>query len=180
MIERYTSEELAIAVIDTRGHVPSVIPDDYLAAHARSAGQAQGMCASIAAEMEQRQDRTPEENESAPRVLVLVDDFDIVSAGNLEVLGPLLPYLPSARDLGLHIVLTRPMAGSSRALFGRTMQTIRDTGGSMLLMSGERGEGQIINRIYPERFPPGRGRYVRRGENPHVIQLAQLPEEADA
>lgn len=178
MIDRFTSEELAIAVIDTRGHVPGIIPDDYLAAHARNATQAQGMCTSIAAELEQRQSRDPQLNEKAPRILVLVDDFDIVSAGSAAVLDPLLPYLPSARDLGLHIVLTRPMAGASRALFGRTLQVIRDTGGSLLLMSGERSEGQITTRIYPERFPPGRGRYIRRGENPHVIQLTQLSEPA--
>lgn len=177
MIDRFTSDELAIAVIDTRGHVPGIIPDDYLAAHARNATQAQGLCTSIAAELEQRQSRDPAQNERAPRILVLVDDFDIVSAGNPDVLGPLLSYLPSARDLGLHVVLTRPMAGASRALFNRTLQVIRDTGGSLLLMSGERSEGQITNRIYPERFPPGRGRFIRRGENPHVIQLAQLSQD---
>jgi S-DNA-T family DNA segregation ATPase FtsK/SpoIIIE len=52
------------------------------------------------------------------------------------------------------------------------MQAMRDTG-SVLLMSGERAEGQLIDRIYPEPFPPGRGRFVRRGVPPHIVQVAR-------
>ena len=40
LIARYTPEELAIAVIDPRGQVPEVIPEEYLAAHATSSRQA--------------------------------------------------------------------------------------------------------------------------------------------
>jgi S-DNA-T family DNA segregation ATPase FtsK/SpoIIIE len=105
-------------------------------------------------------------------VVVLVDDYDIVSAGGTDPLAPLLPHLPSARDLGLHLIITRPVAGASRAMYDRVLQVTRDTGGSLLLMSGERSEGQIVPRIYPERLPPGRGRFVRRGERPHIVQLA--------
>ena len=43
-------------------------------------------------------------------------------------------------------------------------------------MSGERSEGQLVSRIYPERFPPGRGRFIRRGATPHIIQVASTPE----
>lgn len=176
LMDRFTPEELAIAVIDIRGHVPSIIGDEYLAAHARNAQQARGLASSIAAELEQRPNRTPEEQGRSPRVVVLVDDYDIVGAGGTDPLGPLLPYLPSARDLGLHLIITRPVAGASRAMYDRVLQVTRDTGGSLLLMSGERSEGQIAPRIYAERFPPGRGRFVRRGERPHIVQAALPPQ----
>ena len=172
LMERFTPDELAIAVIDIRGHVPSIIADDYLAAHARSAQQARGLTASIASELERRPGRSAEEHARAPRIVVLVDDYDIVGAGGTDPLGPLLAHLPSARDLKLHLIITRPVAGSSRAMYDRVLQVTRDTGGSVLLMSGERSEGQIIPRVYPERFPPGRGRFIRRGERPHIVQVA--------
>lgn len=177
LMDRFTADELAIAVIDIRGHVPSVIGDDYLAAHARTAQQARGLAASIAAELDERQARTPDERARSPRVVVLVDDYDIVSAGGTDPLMPLLPFLPSARDLGLHLIITRPVAGAGRAMYDRVLQVTRDTGGSLLLMSGERSEGQIMPRVYPERFPPGRGRFVRRGERPHIVQIALPPNE---
>lgn len=175
LMERFTPDELAIAVIDVRGHVPSIIGDDYLAAHARTAQQARGLAASIASELEQRPGRSVEEQARTPRIVVLVDDYDIVSAGGTDPLGPLLAHLPSARDLKLHLIVTRPVAGAARAMYDRVLTVTRDTGGSLLLMSGERSEGQILPRVYPERFPPGRGRFVRRGERPHIVQVALPP-----
>ncbi len=176
LMERYTADELAIAVIDVRGHVPSIIGDDYLAAHARTAQQARALAASIAGELEQRPGRSADELARSPRIVVLVDDYDIVGAGGTDPLGPLLAHLPSARDLKLHLIIARPVAGAARAMYDRVLQVTRDTGGSLLLMSGERSEGQILPRIYPERFPPGRGRFVRRGERPHIVQVALPPE----
>ena len=172
LVARFTPEELAIAVIDPRGHVPDSIPEDYLAAHARSLQQAGGLATSIASELEQRPSRSPEEQARSPRIVVLVDDHDIVSAGGAEPLAALLPHLPAARDLRLHLVVTRPVAGSTRALYSPFLQAVRDTGGAVLLMSGDRTEGQVLPRITPERLQPGRGRYIRRGETPHIIQIA--------
>ena len=175
LIERYTPEELAIAVVDPRGHVPGVIPDAYLAAHASSLRQAAGLASSIASELEARPSRSPEEKLRSPQVVLLIDDHDIISAGGSEPLAPLVPYLPAARDLGFHVVATRPVAGATRALYGPLLQSIRDTGGAILLMSGDRSEGQILPRITPEHMPPGRGRYIRRGEQPYIVQVADTP-----
>ncbi len=33
-----------------------------------------------------------------------------------------------------------------------------------------------MGRTYAERFPPGRGRFVRRGTPPHIVQVAFTPE----
>ncbi len=179
LVERFTPQELAIAVVDPRGHVPSGIPDDYLAAHATSAQQAAGLAASIANELTQRGTRSVEERRRSPRIVVIVDDHDIVSAGGTEPMSALLPFLPSARDLSLHIITTRPVAGAIRALYNPFLQAVRDTGGAVLMMSGDHSEGQVIPRITPERLPPGRGRYIRRGEAPHIIQVAEVPRSTD-
>ncbi|WP_424467635.1 type VII secretion protein EccCa [Pseudoclavibacter helvolus] len=176
LVERFTPDELAIAVVDPRGKVPGVIPEAYLAAHAKSAAQASGLAASIASELAERPGRTGEQLRKTPRVVLLVDDYDIVAAGGTDPLGALVPHLPAARDLGIHIVVTRPVAGSTRAMYAPFLQSTRDTGGALLLLSGDRSEGQIAPRLYAERMPAGRGKYVRRGEAPAVVQLANLPE----
>ena len=107
-------------------------------------------------------------------MVVVVDDYDIIAAGGVEPLQALVQYLPAARDLDLHMVVTRPVAGASRAMYSPFLTAVRDTGGAVLLMSGDRGEGQILPRITPERLQPGRGRYIRRGESPYIVQVAEV------
>ena len=181
LLARYTADELVIAVMDLRGEVAAEVPEDYLGGHASTSALARGLANAIAAELERRLDPGAEPGDGAaptgggprgPRIVVVVDDFDILASGGTEPLKPLLPYLPSARDLGLHVLLTRPVAGANRAMYDLTLQTLRDTGGTLLLMSGERGEGQIVPGVYAEQMVPGRGRLVRRGERPRIVQVA--------
>ena len=172
---RWTPDEVTLAVVDPRGHVGPAVPEDYLAAHATSAQQAAAMVRSIVAELDQRPGRDAATRAREPRVVVLVDDHDIIAAGGTDPLEGLLPYLPSARDLRLHLVVTRPVAGAGRALFGPTLSATRDTGGATLVMSGDRSEGALVGRTHAEHLPPGRGRYVRRGVPPFLVQVAWAP-----
>lgn len=107
--------------------------------------------------------------------MLLVVDYDMLAAA--DPLRPLLPYLPSARDLGLHVILARPVAGAARAAYDVVLQTLRDSGGTVLVMSGERSEGQIIPSVYAAPLPPGRARVIRRGEPPHLMQIAHFAAE---
>ncbi|MGL5910140.1 MAG: type VII secretion protein EccCb, partial [Phycicoccus sp.] len=173
LVDRHDPEELVFAVMDLRGEAAAAVPPDYLGAHARTATEARGLGEAVARDLAARQgeaDGTP----ASARVVVLVDDYDVLASAGTEPLRPLLPHLPLARDLRVHVVLTRPVAGATRAMFDAALQAVRDTGGSTLLMSGERSEGQILPRLYAERMPPGRGLFVRRGEAPHVIQAAHF------
>jgi S-DNA-T family DNA segregation ATPase FtsK/SpoIIIE len=144
------------------------VPPAYLGAHATNSTLGRGLAESVAAELGRR----GAERIAGRRIGVLVDDYDMIGSGDKDLLRPLLPFLPSARDLGLHLVLSRPVAGAARAMYDPVLQAVRDTGGSVLLMSGEPGEGQILPRTYAEPLPPGRGRFLRRGEPPHLIQIA--------
>jgi S-DNA-T family DNA segregation ATPase FtsK/SpoIIIE len=47
-------------------------------------------------------------------------------------------------------------------------------------MSGERSEGQLLPQVYAEQMAPGRGRVVRRGERPRIVQVANFEGAADA
>ena len=108
----------------------------------------------------------------------MVDDYDILNAGGSEPLHPIVPYLPSARDLGFNVVLTRTVAGITRALYTEAIQGLRDTGGTTFLMSGDRSEGQIMPRVYAQTMPPGRGQLLRRGQRPVIVQAAGEPGSA--
>ncbi|MFC2625189.1 MAG: type VII secretion protein EccCa [Propionibacterium acidifaciens] len=178
LTKRFSSDELVIAVMDPRGTVPPAIPEEYLAGHARSNRDAAGLAASIARELESRSAMSPAERAGSPRVVLMVDDYDILNAGGSEPLHPIVPYLPSARDLGFNVVLTRTVAGVTRAMYGETMQALRDTGGTTFLMSGDRSEGQIMPRVYAQAMPPGRGQLLRRGRRPVVVQAADEPRTA--
>ncbi|WP_316670811.1 type VII secretion protein EccCa [uncultured Propionibacterium sp.] len=175
LTKRFSSDELVIAVMDPRGTVPQAVPEEYLAGHAKSTRDAVGLASSIAKELESRTALSPDERAGSPRVILLVDDYDILNAGGSEPLHPIVPYLPSARDLGFNVVLTRTVAGVSRAMYGEAMQGLRDTGGTTFLMSGDRSEGQILPRVYPQAMPPGRGQLLRRGRRPVVVQAAAEP-----
>ena len=87
-------------------------------------------------------------------------------------LAPFLPYVPSARDIGLHFVVARRVAGASRALYDPFLQALRESGTSGLVMAGDRGEGQLFPGVYAGAQPAGRGWWVRRGEPVRLVQTA--------
>ncbi|MFI1995097.1 type VII secretion protein EccCa [Actinoplanes sp. NPDC020271] len=111
---------------------------------------------------------------TGPELFVLVDDYDLVAAGPVNPLAPLLEYLPQARDIGLHLVLTRRAGGAGRALYEPVIQRLRELSVPGLVMSGAPEEGALIGTVRPERMPPGRGRLVTRREGIRLIQLALL------
>lgn len=166
----HTPDDLVIALMDVRGDLADEVPEPYLGGHAATAPLARQLAESIAIELDKRQAAKA----SGPRILVVIDDFDVLAAGGTEPLRPLLPYLASARDLGLNVVLTRPVLGASRAMFDTSLQALRDTGGSTLVMSGDRGEGPLLAKVYAEQMVPGRGRFVRRGSGATLVQVARF------
>jgi S-DNA-T family DNA segregation ATPase FtsK/SpoIIIE len=170
-VSRHTPEELVIALMDVRGGLVDDVPEEYLGGHAASASLARQLAESIAVELGKRQ---AARGGRGPRILVVADDFDVLAAGGTEPLRPLLPYLASARDLRVNLIASRPVLGATRALFDSSLQTLRDTGGSLLLMSGDRAEGALLPRLYAEQLPPGRARMVRRGGAPTLVQIARF------
>ena len=169
LIERYGSEELVIALMEPRGVLVHDVPDDYLGGHATNAIRARQLAASLAVELEKRQNG---EAAASLKIVCIVDDYDILSAGGTGPLQPLLPYLASAKDLNLNVFLTRPVAGAARAMFENTIQSIKDTGGTGIILSGERAEGALWPGVHASQAVPGRAKLVRRGHTPRLIQIA--------
>jgi S-DNA-T family DNA segregation ATPase FtsK/SpoIIIE len=112
---------------------------------------------------------------TGPELFVLVDDYDLVVSGPVNPLLPLLEYLPQARDVGLHLIVTRRAGGGSRALYEPVIQRLRDLSSPGLVMNGPPDEGALVGPIRPAALPPGRGRLLTRREGVRLIQLAHLP-----
>lgn len=109
-----------------------------------------------------------------PEVYVVIDDYDLVTAGAEHPLLPLIPLLGQARDLGFHVVLARRSGGAARAMFEPFLMALKEMSSQSLLLSGDPQEGPLIGdqRAFPQ--PPGRGFLVRRGGR-ELVQVALSP-----
>ncbi|BBC36185.1 Cell division protein FtsK [Streptomyces graminofaciens] len=179
LVERYSDEELVFGVFDPRRGLRGVVPEPYRGGYAHNAKLAAGLASGIATELEKRLPETADPDAitdepafEGPRIVILVDDYDILTTAGQQPLAPFLPYVSSAQDIGLHFVITRRVAGASRAMYEPLLQTLRETGTAALLMTGERGEGQLFPGLYASAQPPGRGTLVRRGRAHQLIQTA--------
>jgi S-DNA-T family DNA segregation ATPase FtsK/SpoIIIE len=187
LIERHSPEEVVFAVMDPRRKLRDFVPEPYLGGYASNSRVCAGLAAGVAKELE---GRMPDEGDQAdlaeesrfdgPHVVVLVDDYHLLTAAGQQPLTAFLPFVPAGRDIGLHFVVTLPVAGASRGLYDPLLQAVREIGTSALLMSGDRSEGQLFPRVYPAQQPAGRGKWIRRGEPAHLIQTALLEAPARA
>lgn len=186
LVERYSDEELVFGVFDPRRGLRGVIPEPYRGGYAHNAKLAAGLASGIASELEKRMPETAdpdamtdEPSFKGPRIVILVDDYDILTTAGQQPLAPFLPYVSSAQDIGLHFVIARRVAGASRAMYEPLLQTLRETGTAALLMTGERSEGQLFPGLYASAQPAGRGTLVRRGRAHQLIQTALNSEEGE-
>ncbi|MFJ1529438.1 type VII secretion protein EccCa [Streptomyces mirabilis] len=185
LVDRYGDEELVFGVFDPRRGLRGAVPEPYRGGYAHNAKLAAALATGIATELEKRLPETAdpdavgaEPSFTGPRIVILVDDYDILTTAGQQPLAPFLPYISSAQDIGLHFVIARRTAGSSRALYEPLLTTLRETGTTALLMTGDRTEGQLFPGLYASAQPPGRGTLVRRGRHHQLIQTA-LTDEAD-
>ncbi|MDQ3475025.1 MAG: type VII secretion protein EccCb, partial [Actinomycetota bacterium] len=172
--------ELGIVLVDyRRAHLDLVAPEHLLAYCTSAAGTRQAV-AEVCHGLAQRlpgPDVTTDQLRartwwSGREIVVVVDDYDLVTAAAGNPLAPLTEYLPQARDVGLHVVTARRTGGASRAMFEPVTQALSDLGGPGLLFSGDRTEGRLVAGIASLRLPPGRALLARRGMAPEQVQIA--------
>ncbi|WP_448630266.1 hypothetical protein [Cellulomonas soli] len=83
--------------------------------------------------------------------------------------------LAQARDVGLHLVLTRRSGGAGRAMYEPVLQSLRDLAAPGLVLSGDPDEGALIGGVRPAPAVPGRAHLVSRSAGHQVVQLAWSP-----
>lgn len=184
-----TPEQAKILLVDYRRTLLGVVPDDHLAGYISSPKTAQTLIPQLVPYFRNRlpgDDVTPAQLAqrswwSGPDVYVVVDDHDMVapSLGN-DPLAPLHEFLPQARDIGMHLVLTRRTGGVSRAMHTGTIARLRELSVDTLVMSGSRDEGNIVGKLKPSPLPPGRGTLVSRTMGTQMIQVCSVPSDLSA
>jgi S-DNA-T family DNA segregation ATPase FtsK/SpoIIIE len=182
LCDRFPPEKLVFAVMDPRRGLRDAVPEPYLGGYASNAKVCAGLAEGVSGELKSRlpdevadQRALPEGGWfTGPRIVVLADDYDVLTTAGQQPLAAFLPYVPSGRDIGLHVVVARRVAGSSRGLFEPFLTTVRESGATALVMAGDRGEGPLFPGVYAAAQPPGRGLLVRRGENVRLMQTALL------
>ncbi|MFE5961430.1 type VII secretion protein EccCa [Streptomyces rubiginosohelvolus] len=183
LVDRYGEDDLVFAVMDPRRSLRGVVPEEFNGGYAYNSKLCAGLSAAITTELEKRlpdenarlEDLEPGNWGKGPRIVVLVDDYDVLTTAGQSPLSPFLPYIPSAVDIGLHFVLTRRVAGASRGMYEPLVQGLRESGASALLMAGDRSEGQLFPGVYASQQAPGRGVFIRRGQPNHLIQTVYAP-----
>ncbi|GGS49846.1 type VII secretion protein EccC [Streptomyces parvus] len=183
LVDRYGEDDLVFAVMDPRRSLRGVVPDELNGGYAYNSKLCAGLSAAITTELEKRlpdenarlEDLEPGNWGKGPRIVVLVDDYDVLTTAGQSPLSPFLPYIPSAVDIGLHFVLTRRVAGASRGMYEPLVQGLRESGASALLMAGDRSEGQLFPGVYASQQAPGRGVFIRRGQPNRLIQTVYAP-----
>jgi S-DNA-T family DNA segregation ATPase FtsK/SpoIIIE len=183
IVRRYRPEQARLVIVDYRRSLLGAVTSEHLIGYGSTAGPTAELIDSVAGYM---QDRLPGPDVTAqqlrdrswwtgPDCYVLVDDYDLVATGPTNPLQPLLDYLAQARDIGLHLVLTRRTGGAGRALYEPVIQRLREVSSPGLVLSGDRDEGALLGTARPGPQPPGRGWLVTRREGVRLVQLAHLP-----
>ncbi|QIS17819.1 type VII secretion protein EccCa [Nocardia terpenica] len=184
VVENSTSDQARVILIDYRRTMLGVIEGEQLAGYSTSSQTSGGMIAEVAAYLNKRippSTITPQQLRdrswwTGPEIYVVVDDYDMVASGTGgNPLLPLTELLPQARDIGLHVVVTRRMGGVSRALYDGFLGAMKNMSVDALLMSGPRDEGKLIGDVRPMKLPPGRGILCSRTHGEEMVHIADLP-----
>ena len=186
VVARHTPQEARLIVIDYRRSLLDAAYTEHRIGYAASSTAAAEMVAEAREALVKRlppADLTPDQLRArnwwkGADLYFVVDDYDLVATGN-NPLGPLLDLLPQARDIGLHLVLSRAMGGAGRAMFDPVMQRLKDMASPAVILSGDRDEGMLFG-VRPHALPPGRANFVDRRHGARLIQTAFLPQSAPA
>ena len=181
-----TGQDVIFVVVDLKRQLLGAVPDEYDGAYIGTSKNLSGIIGSITKELDNRvppDDVTADQLRnrswwSGPDIVFLADDYDLVEGSN-GPLRQLVPYLPQARDLGLHMVVLRRSGGAGRAVYEPLIQALKENGAGGLLLDGDRQEGQIWPNTRLARRPPGRGTLVRRSGKKELIQLALYDDPHD-
>ncbi|MFD5178467.1 type VII secretion protein EccCa [Nocardia sp. NPDC058379] len=181
--EQSTAAEARVILIDYRRTMLGVLEGDQLAGYSTSSQTCGPMIQEVAGYLAKRipgSDITQQQLRerswwSGPEIYVVVDDYDMVVTGSGNPFAPLLEYLPQARDIGLHLVVTRRIGGASRALYDPVLGAMKNLSVQTLIMSGSRDEGKLVGDVRPSKMPPGRGTLVSRSQGIELVHIADLP-----
>ncbi|MUL78862.1 type VII secretion protein EccCa [Mycolicibacterium sp. CBMA 226] len=186
LMENAHPEQAKLILVDFRRTMLGVVENDHLAGYATATPSLAELMTALATELRRRlppEDITQQQLKerswwSGPDLYVLIDDYDLIPGSSLNhPMGPLMEFLPQARDIGLRLILTRRIGGAGRAMMSDpVIVRLRDLSCNALVMSGTKEEGPLFGGYKAAPMPPGRGMLVSRTGKSGVIQLSRMPD----
>ncbi|WP_144720015.1 type VII secretion protein EccCa [Agrococcus jejuensis] len=163
VVGAYSADDARITVIDPRRGVVESVPEAYQFATAFSTSATEQVVARLMTELRERvpsADVTPAQLRrrdwwSGPEHFVFVDDYDLLLGTMGGPLAPLVELIPQAGDIGLHLILARAGAGSSRTAMDAVIRRLHESNTPELTLSLPASE--------PLTFTPGRGKPLPPG-----------------
>ena len=171
IVANHTPDQARVLVIDTRRILLEAVPEAYRVGSAYSAKAAGELVEKLSEQLRARlpgPEVTPQQLArrdwwSGPDLYIVVDDYDLLvvpmQGGPLD---SLVDLLPQASDVGLHVVLARAAAGSSRISMDSVVRRMQESNTPDLALSCPPSEMPLLNGMRPRQFPPGRGLLVTR------------------
>ncbi|MFG1703414.1 type VII secretion protein EccCa [Nonomuraea sp. M3C6] len=186
VVARYTPREAMVIVIDYRRSLLDTAVSEHRIGYAASSSAALELVKDARSALLKRlppADLTPEQLRArdwwkGSDLYFVVDDYDLVATSNNPLL-PLVELLPQARDIGLHLVMSRAMGGLGRAMFDPVIQRIKDMASPAVILSGSKDEGFLFGNVRAQPQPPGRGFIVDRRFGSRLSQTAFWPPAED-
>ena len=175
-IEALPREEARMIILDPRRAHLGRASDDMIAAYGASSTSIEDAIKATRQTLTSRlpgADISPSELAQrswwdGPELYLVIDDLDLI---NDAVMRDLADFIPHARDIGLHVICARKLSGVSRALYGGFLGAVKDIHPDVLVMDGNRDEGNIFG-VRPGPLAPGRATLVQHGATLGAIQIA--------
>lgn len=168
IMDRYSSDEATIVLIDPRRKLVGVVPEEtWLSRYSYAVNDIKDVIAGLCQVLETRmpppgtsqQEMLTKQFWTGRRFFVVVDD--ITSWQTMEnPLTALARYVEQADQVGLHIVASADIRhwsyqSMSAGVLGRVVGTLAP----VLILDGRRDNGPIANGVYAEAQRPGKGLY---------------------
>jgi S-DNA-T family DNA segregation ATPase FtsK/SpoIIIE len=172
-------EAIRFLVVDYRRGLGDTVPGPYIGASAGDARTAGAYATQLAETLAQRlpppgisgRELRDRAWWTGPELYLVVDDYDLLE-GPSSPLRPLFEYLPSAREIGFHVVVARRSGGIARSIAAdAVVSRLRDLGAVTLVLSADPREGVIVGDVRGADRPPGRGVLARRRAANEIVQV---------
>lgn len=187
IVARHEPKDARIVMVDFRRSLLEAIDTEHLISYAASSDAAGSMMKDLASSLRKRMpgpDVTPDQLKnrtwwSGSDIYIIVDDYDLVATSSGNPLAPVADLVSQARDIGLHLIISRGFGGAGRAMYDPIIQRIRDLGCPGLIMSGTKDEGALWGGIRGAPLPAGRGTFISRRVGTKLIQTGYIPKPDD-
>jgi DNA segregation ATPase FtsK/SpoIIIE, S-DNA-T family len=187
--QRYTSKQVAFAIIDYRKVLLDFANSKHLLTYAHNPPTLKECVGNFKADLEKRllsssdiplKQLRRQEQWNGCHYFLFADDYDSLITPAGSPLNPLVEFLLAGRDIGFHLVITRRVGGVGRTGFEPVFQRLKEMGSSGIIMSGDSQEGVLLGGQRANLLPPGRGYLIQRNHPPTLVQtLLTEPIEAE-